>query len=69
MYVYHLFLYEAVRSALRRAVPATNGELKLLPAIGVICLSIFLVGLVAKVSYDMFESRFLRLKERWTVRG
>ena len=63
MYVYHLFLFEAIRFAMRRLVPATDGELKLLPAIGVMLLSVVLVGIVAKLSFDLFEARFLRLKQ------
>jgi peptidoglycan/LPS O-acetylase OafA/YrhL len=69
MYVYHLFLFEAIRSLLRRTLPATNGELKLLPAIAVLCLSVFLVGLVARLSYDHFEARFLRLKRFFPASG
>jgi peptidoglycan/LPS O-acetylase OafA/YrhL len=65
MYVYHLFLIFAIRHCL--GAPASYGSasgihssfpVKLLAMIAVV-LAVFFV---AKVSYDMFESRFLRLK-------
>jgi hypothetical protein len=54
---------------MRRISPSTDGELKLLPAVGVMLLAIALAGLVAKLSFELFEQRFLVLKNRFTASG
>lgn len=69
MYVYHLILFYGIHSVMRRLSAATDGELKLLPALGVMLLSIMLVWLVAKLSFDLFEQRFLRLKKWFPASG
>ena len=69
MYVYHLFLFDAIHYCMRRISPSTDGELKLLPAVGVMLLAIALAGLVAKLSFELFEQSFLVLKNRFTASG
>jgi peptidoglycan/LPS O-acetylase OafA/YrhL len=62
MYVYHLFLFFAVRYWMVQIEPEFDGELKVMPALGVMAASIIASWIVAKISYDFFEKRFLALK-------
>jgi peptidoglycan/LPS O-acetylase OafA/YrhL len=69
MYVYHLFLFFGVRNVMQRLRPQTGGTLQLLPALGVMMAAILATWLVAKLSYDLFESRFLALKRFFPASG
>ena len=78
MYVYHLFLFIGIRVVVVHYFPDTDGELHTLPALGVMAVATLASWLIAKLSYDLFEVRFLALKrffpeseplEKSTIRG
>jgi len=62
MYVYHLFLFLGINAMLGHYFPATDGALNVLPALGVMTGAVVASWLIAKVSFDLFEARFLALK-------
>jgi peptidoglycan/LPS O-acetylase OafA/YrhL len=66
MYVYHLFIVFAIRHFLLSRVspgPGLGIRFGLPVKILAMLLEIFVVYLFAKISYDLYEARFLRLKK------
>jgi len=51
-----------LRAVLRHYLPATDGELNLLPALGVMAGVVLATWAIAKLSFDLYEARFLALK-------
>jgi peptidoglycan/LPS O-acetylase OafA/YrhL len=62
IYVYHLFLFLSIRMYLTSPAGASI-HLNFIEKILLVLLEMAIVCFVAKLSYDLFEARFLRLKK------